>query len=54
MKVISTGTTGFVGTNLIEYLKPSHEVHSMSVRYIPNQAFFLKDRCADSPCRKSA
>jgi nucleoside-diphosphate-sugar epimerase len=28
-----TGVTGFVGSNLSEYLKTSHEVFSMSVRY---------------------
>lgn len=42
MKILITGATGFVGTNLQEYLKPLHEVHSMSVRYIPNQEFDLK------------
>jgi len=33
MKATITGATGFVGTNLQEYLKTSHEVFSMSVRY---------------------
>jgi nucleoside-diphosphate-sugar epimerase len=34
-----TGATGFVGANLQNYLKSSHEVNSMSVRYVPNQRF---------------
>jgi len=42
MKILITGATGFVGTNLLDYLKPSNEVHSLSVRYIPNQEFNLK------------
>ena len=33
MKTTITGATGFVGSNLNEYLKTSHEVFSMSVRY---------------------
>ena len=37
MKVTITGATGFVGTNLQEYLKTAHEVFSMSVRFQPNQ-----------------
>lgn len=37
MKIAITGATGFVGTNLKEYLKTSHEVFSMSVRFHPNQ-----------------
>ena len=37
MKIAITGATGFVGTNLQEYLKISHEVFSMSVRFQPNQ-----------------
>ncbi|MFV8357445.1 NAD-dependent epimerase/dehydratase family protein [Flavobacterium sp. XS1P32] len=39
MKVVITGTTGFVGTNLKDYLKTSHKIESMSARYIPNQKF---------------
>lgn len=42
MKIIITGATGFVGTNLENYLKLSHEVQPMSVRYIPNQQFDWK------------
>jgi nucleoside-diphosphate-sugar epimerase len=34
-----TGGTGFVGVNLQNYLKSSHGVNSMSVRYVPNQRF---------------
>ena len=39
MKVVITGTTGFVGTNLKDYLKTSHKIESRSARYIPNQKF---------------
>lgn len=41
-KVYITGVSGFVGTNLQDYLKTSHDVESMSVRYIPHQQFDLK------------
>ena len=37
MKIIFTGATGFVGQNLIEYLKPSFEIQMLSVRYKLNQ-----------------
>lgn len=37
MKITITGASGFVGRNLKNYLKISHEVRAMSVRYIPNQ-----------------
>jgi nucleoside-diphosphate-sugar epimerase len=37
-----TGATGFVGANLQNYLKPSYELNSMSVRYVPNQQFEIK------------
>jgi nucleoside-diphosphate-sugar epimerase len=37
-KIISvTGSSGFVGTNLKEYLKESCNIHSMSVRFKANQ-----------------
>jgi len=39
MKILITGATGFVGTNLLDYLKSSNEVDPVSVRYIPNQKF---------------
>ena len=42
MKIAITGATGFVGTNLQDYLKTSHDVESMSVRYIRNQQFEIK------------
>lgn len=42
MKILITGATGFVGTNLSDYLKSSNEVHPLSIRYIPNQEFNLK------------
>jgi nucleoside-diphosphate-sugar epimerase len=41
--ILITGATGFVGTNLQDYLKTSHELNSMSVRYEPNQRFEIKD-----------
>lgn len=42
MKIILTGATGFVGTNIKEYLKTSYEVFSMSIRYRDNQKFEFK------------
>jgi nucleoside-diphosphate-sugar epimerase len=42
MKISITGATGFVGKNLQEYLKDSHDLNCMSVRYIPNQRFELE------------
>lgn len=41
MKIVITGAAGFVGTNLQDYLKLSHEVHSMSIRYVYGQQFEL-------------
>jgi nucleoside-diphosphate-sugar epimerase len=37
-----TGATGFVGTNLQNYLKASQDIESLSVRYITNQQFEIK------------
>jgi nucleoside-diphosphate-sugar epimerase len=42
LEIAITGATGFVGTNLKNYLKASHEINSMSVRYVPGQRFELK------------
>lgn len=42
MKIAITGATGFVGTNLQDYLKTSHGVNSMSVRYVAGQRFEIK------------
>lgn len=42
MEIIITGATGFVGVNLQGYLEGSHNVKSMSVRYLKNQEFCLK------------
>jgi nucleoside-diphosphate-sugar epimerase len=42
MKISITGATGFLGTNLQHYLKASHDIEPMSVRYIPNQQFEIK------------
>ena len=38
-KISITGATGFVGTNLQNYLKSLHEIVPISVRYKPNQEF---------------
>jgi nucleoside-diphosphate-sugar epimerase len=38
-KVLITGATGFVGQNLIEYLRPSYDLQCLRVRYQPNQSF---------------
>jgi nucleoside-diphosphate-sugar epimerase len=43
MKTTITGATGFVGTNLQNYLKTFREVNLMSVRYIPNQKFKIEN-----------
>ena len=43
MKITITGATGFVGTNLQNYLKPGHEIIRTSVRYRPNQKFEIKE-----------
>lgn len=42
MKITITGASGFVGHNLQDYLKTSHDVNPVSVRYIHNQQFDLK------------
>ena len=42
MKIAITGASGFVGTNLRDYLKTSHEVLTMSIRYQTNQEFKIK------------
>ena len=39
MKITITGSKGFVGANLHGYLKSFHELHSICVRYQPNQNF---------------
>ncbi|RYJ50862.1 NAD-dependent epimerase/dehydratase family protein [Flavobacterium petrolei] len=41
MKIIITGSSGFVGQNLKRYLESLHELHSFSVRYKPQQQFKL-------------
>jgi nucleoside-diphosphate-sugar epimerase len=41
--IVITGATGFVGVNLQNYLKTSHEIESISVRYKPNQQFEIKE-----------
>ena len=42
MKITITGATGFVGTNLENYLKTEQEVQAMIVRYVPIQEFEIK------------
>ena len=42
MKITITGSSGFVGRNLERYVKSSHEIEQLSVRYTPNQRFDLK------------
>jgi nucleoside-diphosphate-sugar epimerase len=42
MKVIITGATGFVGSNLCQSLKSLHEIESLSVRYSQKQEFTIK------------
>jgi nucleoside-diphosphate-sugar epimerase len=42
MKIAITGATGFVGTNLQDYLRTSHEIETKSVRYVANQRFEIK------------
>ncbi|RKS99996.1 NAD-dependent epimerase/dehydratase family protein [Flavobacterium sp. 123] len=42
MKITITGASGFVGTNLEDYLNPAHEIEPMCVRYISNQQFEIK------------
>jgi nucleoside-diphosphate-sugar epimerase len=41
MKITITGASGFVGTNLQDYLKTSYKIESLSVRYLPSQHFEL-------------
>ena len=42
MKITITGASGFVGSNLQQYLKDNCEIEALSIRYIPNQIFNLK------------
>lgn len=39
MEVIITGASGFVGVNLCDYLKSSHQTKSLSIRFSNNQLF---------------
>lgn len=40
-KIIITGASGFVGSNLLEFFKSTHEVQPLSVRYIPKNKIEL-------------
>jgi nucleoside-diphosphate-sugar epimerase len=42
MKIAITGATGFVGANLQDYLRASHEIEPMSVRYRFGNQFEIK------------
>lgn len=42
MEITITGITGFVGKNIQDYLKVSHKIVPMSIRYEPNQRFEIK------------
>jgi nucleoside-diphosphate-sugar epimerase len=42
MKISITGASGFVGTHLKTYLKASHDVSAMRIRYNQNQQINLK------------
>lgn len=41
-KIYLTGASGFIGKNLQNYLKDQNFIESKSVRYIPNQHFFIE------------
>lgn len=40
--VMVTGLSGFVGSNLQNYLKNTYKIESLSVRYLPKQKFKIK------------
>jgi nucleoside-diphosphate-sugar epimerase len=41
-KITITGTSGFVGVNLLNHLNVSHEIQPLSVRFTANQKFEFK------------
>jgi nucleoside-diphosphate-sugar epimerase len=41
MKITITGASGFVGTNLQNYLSETHDIDTVSIRYLPNQEIKL-------------
>ncbi|MNK76251.1 GDP-6-deoxy-D-mannose reductase [compost metagenome] len=42
MKISISGATGFVGTNLNEYMKDFHQIDPLSIRYFPHQKIEIK------------
>ncbi len=42
-KILITGASGFIGKYLGNYLKDKYTIHSLVVRYIPNQKFFISE-----------
>ena len=40
-KIIITGASGFVGSNLLEFFKSTHELQPLSIRYIPKNKIEL-------------
>lgn len=40
-KVLITGLSGFVGSNLKRYLEDDYQIEPLSIRFIPNQNLFL-------------
>ncbi|SHG27020.1 Nucleoside-diphosphate-sugar epimerase [Flavobacterium segetis] len=43
MKIAITGASGFVGGNLIKYLKPKCELNKLSLRYLKNQKIEIRE-----------
>lgn len=40
--ILITGSNGFVGRNLLEYLKDEFEINTLSARYVANQVFHIE------------
>lgn len=41
-RLLITGSNGFVGRNLLEYLKEEFEINTLSARYLANQVFHIE------------